>query len=561
MTLSYDETRDNEQLRFLTTTTDAFIAQYQSMPASASSCARQTVFFFPGGMASQLLRASQKFVDGVASPAFSYDPVWIGLDTFLGGARNLEMHRDAAGTFRDKNDRIIVADGSISLIGCTPHDGLIAWCRNNNIDLFVYGWDWRRRLDDTVKFFLGKFLPFFRGRVMAAGLPDPLANFSLLGHSFGGMIVNLILRSNDPGIANLANAITVATPHYGYAGQMHRWFEGESLLNGPFNMFKRDIVRVVSSLPALYTLLFLDGATFDDVTVGPPLAAAPDFPLPAYPSMDATNAALRADPYNPQTNGALGRYPTTTGFDRAELDHGELQFRQLASPMSASQSSKYYNIRGVRTQADQQTPLSDTVGSVTWDWIDPHFDCFADASPIVDGGPVPGDDTQPAWSAHLATNAPARRRTVRASDIQHMFMMNHPQVLNEIGTILCAARTTVSPPASTEPEPASDQDVIDFLRWLYRHRTKVKRWPSLRDEKLLEIIPPELREKFPRIARRIMMDILKRPGPKGLSGPDRGPGGKNPRKPKGGPRGARSRARAARPRAAGRGRRKLPRKK
>ena len=142
------------------------------------------------------------------------------------------------------------------------YDAFIAWCAQNDLDLFVFDWDWRRRLEDTVTFFVRKFLPFFETRVVAAGLPDPLANFSLVGHSFGGMIVNLILRGNDPIVANLARVITAATPFYGYPGQVRRWFEGDPIANGTDDVFKEDIMEVVTSLPALYTLHYLDEATY-----------------------------------------------------------------------------------------------------------------------------------------------------------------------------------------------------------------------------------------------------------------------------------------------------------
>ncbi len=531
MTFTYEETRDSEQLRLLTPAIDAFISRYQNPLATTSTCPRQTLFFFPGGMASQLTRATKKFKDGVAAPqTFNYEPLWLTLDAFLfGGARELKMHRDSVGVFRDKSDRIIVADGAVNLFGCTPQDGFIDWCANNNVDLFIFTWDWRRRLDETVKFFVGTFLPFFKARVLAAGCPDPLASFSLVGHSFGGMIVNLILRGNDPIVANMMRAITVATPFYGYSGQVHRWFEGEAYLNGLFPPypFKQGMMETIASLPGLYILHFLDEATYNDSTNQLALTTDPDFPLPSYPSMDATIANLRADPYNPQTNGSLVRYPGLTGFDRSELDYARLQFQQMAAPMAANVLQKFYNIRGVRTQSDQQTPISDTAGSVTWDWIPTSFNS-TNPSPIVDSGSVPGDDTQPAWSARLVTNAPARCINVRASDVQHMFLMNHAQTLNAIASILCAPGAAMNSSVTTQPEPASDEDVVDFLRWLHKHRRRKTPWPRLDDKALFKVIPPEFREKLPAIARRIMMDIMKRPGPPALSGRAGGATGTKP---------------------------------
>ena len=539
MSITYAETRDNEHLRLLTPAIDDFINRVQNPVATTSTCPRQTVLFFPGGMASRLVRATQPFQDGLTAPqVFDYEPLWIIPEVFtVGAARNLEMHRDAAGTFRDKADRIIIANGLVNLAGCTPYDGFLAWCGSNNLDVLVFDWDWRRRLEETVTFFVAKFLPFFRTRVMSQGLPDPLTNFSLIGHSFGGMIANLVLRRNDSILASLARVITVATPFYGYTGQVHRWFEGERLLNGLFgsNTFKQPIMNMVASLPAPYTLHFLDEATYAETTTFATLTGlAPEFPLPTYPSMDATTPGLRADPYNPQTNGALVRYPVLTGFGLAELDYARLQFQQLASTMAPGLLQKFYNIRGVRTQLDEKTPISDTPGSVTWDWIATNFDA-TDPSPIVDGGQVPGDDTQPAWSAHLAWNDPARRITVKASNVRHMFLMNHSKTLQELETILCAPGAAMSQPVTNQPEPASDNDYIAFMQWLYTQRAR-KTWPRLDDPKILAVVPAEFREKLPAIAARIMMDILKRPTPAALSKPaDRGtgkPSRPKPRRPK-----------------------------
>jgi hypothetical protein len=433
------------------------------------------------------------------------------------------MYRDRAGTFRDRGDRIIVSDCAVGILGATPHDGLVAWCANNNIGLFVFPWDWRRRLDETVKFFVGTFLPAFRARVLAASRPDPLARFSLVGHSFGGMIVNLILRGNDPIVANMTQALTVATPFYGYQGQVHRWFEGDAYVNGvfpfPVGIFKQEMMETIASLPALYTLHFLDEVTYNNsANHSPPTAQDPDFPLPCYPSMDATNPKLRADAYNPQTNGSLVRYPAMTGFDSCELDYARAQFQLMAAPMDPPVLKKFYNIRGVRTEDDEQTPISDTKGGVTWNWIQTNFDS-ADTSPIVDGAPVPGDGTQPAWTARLATNDPSRIITVKGSDIEHICMMNHARVLDAIAAILGVRGAPMSPRAAAQPEPASDKDVVEFLRWLSEHPELVRRWPRLDDPKLRQFIPRQFKKNIGAIARRIMMDIMKRPAPKGLEGP------------------------------------------
>jgi hypothetical protein len=275
------------------------------------------------------------------------------------------------------------------------------------------------------------------------------------------------------------------------------------------------MMETIASLPALYTLHFLDEVTYNNSANH---SHDPDFPLPSYPSMDVTDPNLRADPYNPQTNGGLVRYPAITGFDRCELDYARAQFQLMAGPMDPTLLQNFYNIRGVRTKGDEQTPISDTKGGVTWNWIQTNFDS-ADTSPIVEGEDVQGDGTQPAWTARLATNDPRRVITVRGSDIEHICMMNHALVLGAIAAILGVRGAAMSRRDTAPPEPASDEDVVKFLRWLSEHPEVVRRWPRLNDPKLRKFIPQQFKKSIGAIARRILMDIMKRPAPQGLGGP------------------------------------------
>jgi hypothetical protein len=103
------------------------------------------------------------------------------------------LHKGDDGFYHDVDDRIIIADGCIELMGLTPYDDFSDWCEANNINLFIFGWDWRQPLGDTVTFFLNKFLPRLNERLRLNNA-GPLKNFTLVGHSFGGMIVKLILR-------------------------------------------------------------------------------------------------------------------------------------------------------------------------------------------------------------------------------------------------------------------------------------------------------------------------------------------------------------------------------
>ena len=517
--MTYAETRDEETIRLLEPAITAFIRECKRRRRRASAGEPQTLFFFPGGMASRLTRATRRFDDNDPSrQQFEYRPVWVTPLTPLGGARDLAMHRHSPAAFRDKGDRIIIADAALEFAGCTPHEGLIRWARNNNVRLFVFPWDWRRRLDDTVTFFVKRFLPHFRDRVRDAGCADPLARFSIVGHSFGGMIVNLILRGRAPIVRKMSHAITVATPFYGYAGQVHRWFEGEDYLN-LFGLLEQDIIEMISSLPGLYTLHFLDEGTFE---ANKSALGSGEFPIPGYPSIDETVKGVRADPYNPTTFKKRVRYPGQTGFDLDELEHAELQFKALASALDPDLLKKFHNIRGVRTAGRKNRAVNDTVGSVTWDWISAGYDAN-DMSPIEDGAPLPGDGTQPAWTTCLVTNSD-RCLTVRGPTIDHAFMMNDQGVLESIQGILFPEGGAVSPRKTAEPEAAEDEEIQDFITWLSENLLKLRHVKEFEALTSRSDVPQKYKNRLPNIARRFISDVMKRPGPKGLR-PD-GTGGR-----------------------------------
>jgi pimeloyl-ACP methyl ester carboxylesterase len=422
--LSYADTRDSEQLRriFKTAVPD-FIWRYQSHQWAGP---RRTLFLFPGGMAGQLLRAQTPYNNNVATPqTFNYDTVWLTLLTAVPpGALQLAMHhdpRDPPAVERDLDDRIIIADGVVNLLGFAPYEKFTQWCEANELDWFIFSWDWRRRLEDTVALFL-RFLPQFQSAVISQCGADPLADFVLVGHSFGGMIVNLMLHQANSLLDTMTKAVTVAAPFYGYGGQIHRWFEGEQYLN--WGLGKTKVIETISSMPACYTLPYLDQPTYNAYRTQF-LADAPPFRLAAYPSEFAGgNPQQFADPFNPVPR----QYPDDTGFDQNLLSDGLAVFQLLASPPLPRYAGKFFNIRGVQT-------TNSTVGGTTWRLLANPPHCPA-VSPITDNPPPgPGDDTQPAWTARHAALPNAQWVTVTAA-IDHMLMMDYPQTQAAIAQVL-----------------------------------------------------------------------------------------------------------------------------
>jgi hypothetical protein len=376
-------------------------------------------------MAGQLLRAQTPYNNNVATPQhFNYDTVWLTLLTLVPpGALQLAMHhdrRDPPAVERDLDDRIIIADGVVNFMGFTPYDKFTQWCEANELDWFIFSWDWRRRLEDSVALFL-RFLPLFQSTVISQCGADPLADFVSVGHSFGGMVVNLMLHQANSLLDTMTCAVTVAAPFYGYDGQIHRWFEGEQFLNG--GLGKMNVIRAISTMPACYTLPYLDQATYTAYSTQ--LQGDPQFPLAAYPSDFAGgNPQPFADPFNPVPQ----QYPDDTGFDTNLLSDGLTIFQLLASPPLPRYAAKFFNIRGVQT-------ANSTVGGITWQLLPNPPHCPA-VTPITNNPPPgSGDDTQPAWTARHAALPNAQWVTVTAA-IDHMFLMEYPATQAAIAQVL-----------------------------------------------------------------------------------------------------------------------------
>ena len=288
------------------------------------------IFFFPGGLGSQLQRAAEPAPNG---PPYDYYCVWLNCMIVFGIASELEM----VGV-QDWQDEYIVPDGVIDFI--QSYDGFIQWCANANLPLFIYGWDWRRKSGHAADFFLNDLLPAIDATFNAGNYAyNPLSNFWLIGHSFGGMVVKRILNeTTNAYVQQMTGAITVATPFYGSGGQVHQFFVGESDLNATLEPDGASrCTKIVSTLPANYEILFLDLLTYK-ANQAAFLADPAGYNLPQYPSTDA-NMGQAADPYdpvpgqpaNPPATGMV-RYVQTCNFSWNLLADG-----QTASHLTSQQ--------------------------------------------------------------------------------------------------------------------------------------------------------------------------------------------------------------------------------
>jgi Lecithin:cholesterol acyltransferase len=516
---TYEQKRDDEYLnRFYCPFSD-FIKRYNANLSST----HKTIFLFPGGLGSQLLRATADFNQG---PLFLYLPAWI--DPLLPSGTAINLQTQTPPDYDDYQRHFIVPYGCIDCPPfLRPYAGFINWCQSSNIDLFVFGWDWRRSSEAAANFFLNRFLPAFDAyATIGARPPHPLDNFWLVGHSFGGMVVKQILnQATNAYVQRMQRAITVGSPFYGYGGQVHRFFKGDELLNATLNPNgAQRVTEIVSSLPGGYELLFLSEATYDNNQTA--FASDPDgYNLMSYPSMDADNPAERADPYNPipippATNPTgYVRYISSHGFDMNLLAAGKIASDKVTQPLVPSVLKKFYNIRGVGN--------NNTVVSQTWKRVLPTFNPDYDTDPIIDTM-GPGDGLLPAWSTRLLGMYEKHVISIGGS-IEHMDMMNEVAVQIEIGKLLQPSplalkhMSLMAKRNSVKINAASRAELNKLIRQLAAISSKEDLSTEQRDatiRKLLQKYSPQELQKF---MARAYLDALKSPSQvPGASGRGRG---------------------------------------
>jgi pimeloyl-ACP methyl ester carboxylesterase len=425
--MSYEDTVDQLYLDRLRPQIVSLVEACNPTPPAAPA-----IFFFPGGLGSQLLRAVQPAPDG---PPYAYYTVWLNCAIVLGLARDLELDG-----VEDSDDEYILPDGSIDFI--QSYDGFEEWCASAGIPLFIVGWDWRRKSGHAAHFFLNKFVPLVDAVVAAGGYANnPLDNFWLVGHSFGGMVVKRILNeTNNSYVQRMKGAITVATPFYGSGGQVHRFFVGEADVNATlYPDGPATCTRIVSTLPANYEILFLDQNTFT-ANEAAFLHDPAGYNLEQYPSLDAASG-VAADPYHPipgppVTPPATGlvRYIQNYNFSWDLLTDGLSASQRTSQALDPSVAAKFWNIRCVQTD-EAGADLAGTCVAQTWALVDANFDPDVGNDPITDAFGA-GDSVVPAWSARLIGLDDSHVITLHAPDLEHQNLMNEGIIQEQLSNLL-----------------------------------------------------------------------------------------------------------------------------
>lgn len=500
----YATSRDAAYAGRIQTAIEDFASQFELN--AYSSVQRRTIFLFPGGIGSQLMRAYQAY----PNPAQSFEKVWLDAGLWV-DVPHLAMLPVGV----DTEQKYVVPDGCVNLPGPEffhAYEVFIQWCRRNSIDLFVFGWDWRRSVQDAADFFLNVFLPMFDAR-FSGKTPHPLDYFAFLGHSAGGMVVKAMLNSTaNQYVQRAKKAITVATPFYGYGEQIRRFLKGDP--NLLWAGFPRSVsATIVSSLPGGYEYLYLDYPTY--LANQAAFASDPEgYHLLAYPCMDQDKATEVADPYDPQP-GADGRvrYPLLYGFESGLLYRGNVTARNISSPLTDTTiRAKFYNIRGVKTQNGQ--PVNSTAVGVSWARVSPLFSADFDADPIQDRM-GPGDGTQPAWTTRLLGLPPDQISTITGDDVKHANMLDLDRVRARIAELIgldASALDFDDDVPGLEELAASLEDFIAFGEELAKFTSSRDLMPeqrsALRYEYLRQFKPARLQA----LLARFYLESVNHPG-------------------------------------------------
>lgn len=375
---------------------------------------RPIVVLLPGGMGSQLDRSSKPF-DQMPRGFEDYTPVWMD-DGILFNADGLTLEMDREE--RDKDSHIVVPNGPLRYL-ISAYDGTAAWASESGFNYIVFGYDWRRPIDEAAGY-LVYFLGQLRDEARARGFDDPLLQTTLLAHSQGGLVCKIFMHYVEAEIAAwCARVITVGTPFYGTWSHMDRFYVGQrplDLLHG-----KRRVAQIAATLPGPYVLLYLDQETYNAHYKELGFASIDDYPM-------VDEQGRPADPCAP---GSRGRYPDwvrTEYLDRAKQIRGS-----IALKLEPAAIERVFNFRADK----EQTP-----DRLTWRQIPPDFDPDEHGSPVR-GALGPGDGTVPAWAAFMPQTHADQRLTLTTAKV-HQDLLEHVEVLNAAGALIDPGYANVS---------------------------------------------------------------------------------------------------------------------
>ena len=423
---------------------------------------RPTVLFIPGGMGSQIDRSDKPYA-GEASLPFQYDPIWVdpGL-VFDKEALQLEIESST----HDLGDHICIPNGPLRYL-LKPYNATEDYFRDKNFNYLVFGFDWRRPLQESADF-LQLFLKQLKVRVQHLWQEDPLPNTTILCHSMGGLVAKVflhgVLKPNSAAAAVrkwMCRLVTVATPFYGTATHMTRYYKGQQPLNTLYKA--KNLARLTATFPGPYILMFLDAKSYDQCADG--------LEISRYPVRDAKKPDMAADPFD---QNLFGRYPLWVNPGHL---HQAARMRQIiVRPLPDAVVARIFHIRSRNTKTWVELKWKSVKGAI--------FNPDKDDSPIS-GKNGEGDGTVPFWAARLV-QVPDRQVFDLKKAKNHQQLLEHPETLTVISRLVEQDKMpeTVKVPDKSLGSPrASKKAAVKFLEDVAAGKIKRKD-PGALDKKI-----------------------------------------------------------------------------
>ncbi len=376
---------------------------------------RPTVVLVPGGMGSQIDRSKRPY-QGAASLPFRYDPIWMDPGIiFNKDALQLEILSNT----HDIGNHVCIPNGPLRFL-IKPYNATEDYFRDKGFNYIVFGFDWRRSVRESAGF-LQFFLKTLKKRVTDLWQENPLPNTTILCHSMGGLVAKVFLHKvfkSNTGTADvrtwMSRLVTVATPFYGTATHMTRYYKGQEPLNIIYSA--RKLARLTATLAGTYILMPLDKKTY--------ARNADKLEIERYPVRDKKNTDQEADPFDPQM---FGRYPSWVepAYLAAAKQMRNIITRQLPPAVAA----RVYHIRAYERRTWVELKWKSVNGAT--------FNPNKDDSPISGsyGKKGGGDGTVPFWSARLVQVPDSQVFNLKKAK-KHQELLEHPETLRVVNHLI-----------------------------------------------------------------------------------------------------------------------------
>ncbi len=432
---------------------------------------RPTIVLIPSGIGTQIDRSIDSYRGNASLPLKKWEPAWIDLG-LLFGHNMLKLEIQPNG--HDLHNHICIPKGPLRFI-VEPYKDAADFFRQKDYNYIVFAYDWRQPVVESA-FFLEFFLKLLKSRVQDLRFEDPLPQTTILGHGMGGLVAYFCLyrwfkQNSTADIVQkwMTQLVTVATPFFGTATHIMRYYKGLEPLNIIYGV--KPLAALIGSLPGPYILMLMDRKTY--------ARNADKLEIDRYPVRDASNRDLEADPYD---ENLFDRYPPWVNHDYIHLATGLRN--SVAKPLADAVVERVFHFRARNMK---------TWVELGWEAIDgAQFNPSTDDCPIS-GLKGDGDGTVPWWSARLPQVPDSQVFNLNKAR-SHQELLDHQETLNGIHQLIENGKLpkTIQAPEKPLGRPKSSLPAIkQFIEEISTGRKKIDDL-SAQDTKLLRRVIQEV---------------------------------------------------------------------